>query len=171
MTSTEMEVRKASLAREILNIDNLELLDKLQKAYNRLKSKISAEEETISKEEVLAGIDAGLREVRLTMDGKLKPIRMSNHYASFKKDFEALIDELEQNPELGTNLGGGLRKIRMKITSKGKGKSGGARVISFTVIVSEQDAVLNLLYIYDKAEQPSISNNEIEELLRKNGLK
>mgnify|MGYP006910852137 CR=1 FL=1 len=73
MTSTEMEVRKASLAREILNIDNLELLDKLQKAYNRLKSKISAEEETISKEEVLAGIDAGLREVRLTMDGKLKP--------------------------------------------------------------------------------------------------
>ncbi len=97
--------------------------------------------------------------------------RMAKHYASFKKDFEALIDELEQNPELGTNLGGGLRKIRMKITSKGKGKSGGARVISFTVIVSEQDAVLNLLYIYDKAEQPSISNNEIEELLRKNGLK
>ena len=59
----------------------------------------------------------------------------------------------------------------MKITSKGKGKSGGARVISFTVIVSEQDALLNLLYLYDKSERSSISSQEIEELLRKNGLK
>ena len=73
MTTMEMEVRKASLAREILNIDNMELLDKLQKSLNRLKGKISSEEETISKEEILAGIDAGLKEVRLTMDGKLKP--------------------------------------------------------------------------------------------------
>ena len=59
----------------------------------------------------------------------------------------------------------------MKISSKGKGKSGGARVISFTVIVSQQEATLNLLYIYDKSEQASISKKEIEELLRKNGLK
>lgn len=59
----------------------------------------------------------------------------------------------------------------MKISSKGKGKSGGARVISFTVIVSQQEATLNLLYIYDKAEQASISKKEIEELPYKNGLK
>lgn len=97
--------------------------------------------------------------------------RLKKHYASFKEDYAALIKELEENPKLGTDLGGGLRKIRMKITSKGKGKSGGARVISFTVIVSEQDAVLNLLYIYDKAERSSISSKEIDELLRKNKLK
>lgn len=97
--------------------------------------------------------------------------RMLKHYSSFKEDYAALISELEQNPKLGTDLGSGLRKIRMKITSKGKGKSGGARVITFTVIASEQDAVLNLLYIYDKAERSSISNKEIEELLLKNGLK
>lgn len=97
--------------------------------------------------------------------------RMAKHYASFKEDYAALIKELEQNPSLGTDIGGGLRKIRMKITSKGKGKSGGARVISFTVIVSEQDAVLNLLYIYDKADRSSISSKEIEELLLKNRLK
>ena len=41
-----------------------------------------------------------------------------------------MIDDLEQNPLLGTDLGDGLRKVRMKITSKGKGKSGGARVIT-----------------------------------------
>lgn len=97
--------------------------------------------------------------------------RMSKHYASFKKDYENLINELEQNPLSGTDLGGGLRKIRMRITSKGKGKSGGARVITFTVIVAVDETEINLLYIYDKAERSNISSKELEELLRKNGLK
>lgn len=82
-----------------------------------------------------------------------------------------MIDDLEQNSLLGTDLGDGLRKVRMKITSKGKGKSGGARVITFTLVVSQQDAVLNLLYIYDKADRASISEKEIEQLLKQNGLK
>lgn len=30
-------------------------------------------EETISKEEILAGIDQGLKEIRLTREGKIKP--------------------------------------------------------------------------------------------------
>ena len=81
-----------------------------------------------------------------------------------------MIDDLEQNPLLGTDLGDGLRKVRMKITSKGKGKSGGARVITFTLVVSQQDAVLNLLYIYDKADRASISEKEIEQLLKQNGF-
>lgn len=96
--------------------------------------------------------------------------RLSKHYISFKSDFAALIGELEQNPQLGTDLGNGLRKIRMKITSKNKGKSGGARIITFTVITSEQNATLNLVYIYDKAERSSISEKEIRLLLKKNGL-
>lgn len=96
--------------------------------------------------------------------------RLSKHYASFKKDYETLLDELENNPKSGTDLGNGVRKIRMKITSKGKGKSGGARVISFTVIVSEQNAILKLVFIYDKSERSSISKKEIEHLLRKNAL-
>ena len=97
--------------------------------------------------------------------------RLQKHYASFVEDYNILLQELKQNPQAGTDLGGGLRKIRMKISSKRKGKSGGARVISFTVIVSQQEATLNLLYIYDKSEQASISKKEIEELLHKNGLK
>ena len=95
--------------------------------------------------------------------------RLAKHYSSFKEDFVSLIDDLEQNPLLGTDLG--QRKVRMKITSKGKGKSGGARVITFTLVVSQQDAVLNLLYIYDKADRASISEKEIEQLLKQNGLK
>lgn len=96
--------------------------------------------------------------------------RLSKRYASLKEDLKDLRNELEQNPLSGTDLGGGLRKIRMRITSKGKGKSGGARVITFTVIVAVDEAEINLLYIYDKAERASITAKELEELLRKNGL-
>ena len=113
------------------------------------------------------------------MNVKIEPLptfkreakRLNKHYASFADDYEKLIAELENNPRLGTDLGGGLLKIRMAITSKGKGKSGGARVISFTVVVAVEETEINLLYIYDKAERASISKKEIEELLRLNGLK
>lgn len=97
--------------------------------------------------------------------------RLGKRYASFKEDYVKLLDELSLNPQLGTDLGRGLRKVRMRITAKGKGKSGGARVITFTLIVSQQDAIVNLLYIYDKADRDSISEKEIEQLLKLNGLK
>ena len=94
--------------------------------------------------------------------------RLGKRYASIADDYAKLLLEISA---LGTDLGGGLRKIRMAITSKGKGKSGGARVISFTVVVAVEESEINLLYIYDKAERSSISKKEIEELLRLNGLK
>lgn len=97
--------------------------------------------------------------------------RLNKHYVSFADDYERFINELEANPHLGIDLGGGLRKVRMSITSKGKGKSGGARGITFTVVVAVEETEINLLYIYDKAERSSISKKEIEELLRLNGLK
>lgn len=97
--------------------------------------------------------------------------RLSKRYASMVNDYAALLDELEQNPTAGANLGGGLRKVRMAIASKGRGKSGGARVITFTVIVAVEEAEINLLYIYDKAERESISLREIEKLLELNGLR
>lgn len=62
--------------------------------------------------------------------------RLSKRYPSLKQDLLALQKEIYVNPQTGTDLGGGLCKIRMKITSKGRGKSGGARVISFTVVVA-----------------------------------
>ena len=96
---------------------------------------------------------------------------LGKRYASITDDYARLLDELEKNPGLGADLGGGLRKIRMAITSKGHGKRGGARVITFTVIVSVEEAVINLLTIYDKSERESISRSEILALLEKNSLK
>ena len=97
--------------------------------------------------------------------------RLGKRYPSLKADIAALHDELLANPTAGADLGGGLRKVRMAITSKGRGKSGGARVITFTVIVAVEEAEISLLYIYDKAERESISLREIEKLLELNGLR
>ena len=87
--------------------------------------------------------------------------RLAKRYPSLKSDIKALRDEILANPTTGTDLGGGLRKIRMRIASKGKGKS---------VVVAVEETEINLLYIYDKAERESVSAHEIEALLRKNGL-
>ena len=108
--------------------------------------------------------------IQLSASFKKEAKWFKKHYASFTDDFEELINKLEATPNLGTDLGNGLRKIRMRITSKGKGKSGGARVITFTVVAAVDETEVNLLYIYDKTERASIKQSELEELLRRNGL-
>ena len=60
--------------------------------------------------------------------------RIAKKYRSFNDDYQTLVKALEDNPHFGTDLGEGYRKVRMAITSKGKGKSGGARVITFDMI-------------------------------------
>ena len=86
--------------------------------------------------------------------------RLSKHYASFKKDLTELTAQLVENPMMGVDLGGGVRKVRMRIRSKGKGKSGGARVITNTadVILKERKGKLTFMYIYDKSERSSVSD-------------
>lgn len=96
--------------------------------------------------------------------------RLAKRYKSLKEDILVLANDLLQNPELGTPLGNNLRKVRMSITSKGKGKSGGARVITYTVVVTQMDAEIKLLTIYDKSEQASISDKELLEIMKKNGI-
>lgn len=108
-------------------------------------------------------------ETSRSFDKELK--RFSKHYASFLDDLKELAAEIKANPNLGTDLGGGIRKIRMQIKSKGKGKSGGARVISVNIYATATETGVNLLYIYDKSERSTISAHEIEDLLIKNGLK
>ena len=94
--------------------------------------------------------------------------RFAKKYVSFAADLSDLQERLKENPYEGTDLGNGIRKIRMRIVSKGKGKSGGARVISFIVAVLE-DVEVTLLTIYDKSEQGNISDKAIKRLVA--GLK
>lgn len=81
-----------------------------------------------------------------------KPI--AKKYRSFNTDYQKLVAELSAIPHLGVDLGGGYRKVRMAITSKGKGKSGGCRVITLDLI--ERNGCLYLLYAYDKSSYSNI---------------
>ena len=96
--------------------------------------------------------------------------RLSKRYPSMAADIKALKAEILANPSLGVSLGNNIRKIRMRIASKGKGKSGGARVITVTVVVAVDETEINLLYLYDKSERSSITQAEIEALLKACGL-
>jgi mRNA-degrading endonuclease RelE of RelBE toxin-antitoxin system len=97
-------------------------------------------------------------------DNFLREIKkMSKKYKSIKSDFESFLDNLENNPFQGVPLGQDCYKVRMAITSKNKGKSGGARIITCVKITKEK---VILLSIYDKKEQDSISDNEIDKLLK-----
>lgn len=64
---------------------------------------------------------------------------LQKRHRSFKNDLKDLIISLEENPFQGVELSPGIRKIRMAIASKGRGKSGGARVITYTVIAAEME--------------------------------
>lgn len=88
--------------------------------------------------------------------------KLGKKYRSIKDDLSTLFEELELNPTLGTPLGDNCYKVRLAIKSKGKGKSGGARVITHIIIENE---TIYLLSIYDKSEKESISDNEITSLL------
>ncbi len=60
-------------------------------------------------------------------------------------------------------IGNHCYKIRIAIASKGKGKSGGARIITHVKVVKQH---VFLLSIYDKSEQPNIAYKELQALLK-----
>lgn len=91
-------------------------------------------------------------------------------YSSIPNDYAKFLEELLKNPTMGDNLGSNTRKIRMAIADKNKGKRGGARVITYNVLIDIINTDIYLLSIYDKGEQDSISANEIKYLKEINGL-
>lgn len=93
-------------------------------------------------------------------DRQLK--RLVKKFPSLKTEYANLIENLELKPEQGTAMANSCYKIRVAINSKGKGKSGGARVITHVQIVENN---VFLLAIYDKSEQEDISDKEIRYLL------
>ena len=88
---------------------------------------------------------------------------LAKKYSSLKEELEELISELENNPKEGVSLGNNCYKIRLRIASKGKGKSGGARVITFVKVIDES---VFLVSIFDKSEKENITNVEITEMLK-----
>lgn len=88
--------------------------------------------------------------------------KLLNRYASLKVELTALENSLQQNPFQGIPLGHSAFKIRLAIKSKGKGKSGGARIITY-VVSTEQE--IFLLSIYDKSDFETIDYKKLRLLI------
>ena len=73
-----------------------------------------------------------------------------------------MVEGLKENPRQGTLIGENIYKIRLAITSKGRGKSGGARIITYVI---DEDEIVHLLDIYDKSEKDNISDNRIKTII------
>lgn len=91
---------------------------------------------------------------------------LAKKYRSFVDDYREFLDELERNPYGGTRLGGNTYKHRMAIASKSKGKSGGARVITYNVQQTEADVTITLMSIYDKTEISNVSDAYLRQLIK-----
>ena len=96
-----------------------------------------------------------------TFDKQAK--RLSKKYHSLSSDLAILIKSLEKHPKQGKELGNSFYKIRLSISSKGKGKSGGARIITYVKIV---ESVVYLTSIYDKSEKATITGRELGQLFK-----
>jgi len=93
-------------------------------------------------------------------DKQLK--RLIKKYPSLKAEISDLIKQLLTEPTKGIPIGNDCFKIRLAIASKGRGKSGGARVITYVTIT--EDSIF-LLSIYDKSDQENIDDKELIRLL------
>jgi len=89
---------------------------------------------------------------------------LAKKHRSIKKDLQSLLVTLENNPTTGVEIGNHCYKIRLAISSKSKGKSGGARVITHVQVIAH---IAYLISIYDKSELENISDNSIKERLKK----
>lgn len=105
-----------------------------------------------------------MMKIRISDEFKTAYKRLKKKYRSLEADFEALLLSLQQEPLQGVEILEDVRKIRMNITSKGRGKSGGARVIVRVRIVMDE---LQLLYIYDKADFENVSDAYLRDILKR----
>jgi mRNA-degrading endonuclease RelE of RelBE toxin-antitoxin system len=104
-----------------------------------------------------------LYKIEITSNFQKEAKRLVKKYPSLKQELANLFTELESNPTLGSPLGNDIYKIRLSIASKNKGKSGGARVMSYIKIT---DTIVLLFSIYNKGEKESITNAEIRALIK-----
>jgi hypothetical protein len=102
--------------------------------------------------------------LRVSEDFRVAYKRLKKRHKSLEDDFERLLSSLLQNPIQGVELESGVRKVRLAISSKGRGKSGGARVIIRVRIVADE---LQLLYIYDKSDFGNISDAYLRDIMKR----
>lgn len=90
---------------------------------------------------------------------------LAKKYKSFRQNYDDFLDSLEEAPFQGTSLGSGVYKTRMQIVSKGK--SGGARVLTYNLKKIEPDRIsITFLSIFDKSDMENVSDSYIKSLVK-----
>ena len=96
--------------------------------------------------------------------------RLAKKYPSFKQDYKDFLESIKNNPLQGDEITKNIRKIRMAIKSKGKGKSGGARVITFNILTDVENGHVVFLLLYDKEDASTFKVNVVKQLVRDMGF-
>jgi len=105
-------------------------------------------------------------DIRLGTEFKRQFKRLMKKYPSLLEDLKTFKQDLEINPQQGVALGAHLYKVRMAIAAKGKGKSGGARVITYRLLATQEHIEITLLTIYDKNEIDNLSDDYLRSLVK-----
>lgn len=96
--------------------------------------------------------------------------KLIKKYQSLKKELQELIFQLEKEPRSGAKIGEDTYKIRLAVKSKGKGKSGGMRVITYVDVElelkEEEITIVYLMSIYDKSDTSNISDKLLKQLVK-----
>lgn len=92
--------------------------------------------------------------------------RFKKKFPSIENEMVDLMMELEENPIKGISLGSGLYKIRVANEDKGKGKSGGFRLITYLLKSSLEGIDIYLITLYDKSEDSTIKKSSLQKLVK-----
>ena len=93
--------------------------------------------------------------------------KLQKRFKHIETDCDNFIDSIQSTDDLGVDLGNGIYKVRIANSDKQSGKSTGYRLISYLKLV---DKILYLMYIYDKSDMSTVSEKQVDRLIKKNIL-
>jgi mRNA-degrading endonuclease RelE of RelBE toxin-antitoxin system len=108
--------------------------------------------------------------IRLTAFFLKKAKRLLKKYHTLHNSLAKLEKDLIKDPKLGDSYGSNIYKVRLADESKGKGKSGGFRVITYLIEENTESIDIYLITIFDKSEEASIDKDDIKEILKSEKL-
>lgn len=94
--------------------------------------------------------------------------RLVKKFPSLRDEYAKLIQEITEDPKTGVFVSNNCYKIRVSVQSKGRGKSGGARAVTYVYVETE---TVYLLTIYDKGEKENLKPNELKMMIESLELK
>jgi hypothetical protein len=104
--------------------------------------------------------------VKITSFFEVRYKRLTKKFNTLEAEVDELVEQLLENPAMGTSLGAGLYKIRLASKSKGGGKSGGFRVITYLISEREDGIDIHLITMFDKSEESNIQKETLVKIVK-----